>query len=64
MTKRHADDVTIDYIIRLRKLEQENERLREALRKADACLDDTEVGWYERIEDAQCIIFDALKEGE
>ena len=32
MIKRHADDVTIDYIIRLRKLEQENERLREALR--------------------------------
>jgi hypothetical protein len=28
MMKRHADDVTIDYIIRLRKLEQENERLR------------------------------------
>ena len=27
MIKRHADDVTIDYIIRLRKLEQENERL-------------------------------------
>ena len=33
MIKRHADDVTIDYIIRLRKLEQENERLREALKK-------------------------------
>jgi hypothetical protein len=32
MTKRYADDVTIDYIIRLRKLEQENERLREALK--------------------------------
>ena len=29
MIKRHADDVTIDYIIRLRKLEQENERLRQ-----------------------------------
>lgn len=33
MIKRHADDVTIDYIIRLRKLEQENERFREALRE-------------------------------
>jgi hypothetical protein len=32
MTKRHADDVTLDYIIRLRKLEQENERLQEALK--------------------------------
>jgi cell shape-determining protein MreC len=31
MTKRHADDVTLDYIIRLRKLEQENERLKKAL---------------------------------
>ena len=34
MIKRHADDVTIDYIIRLRKLEQENERLREKYEEA------------------------------
>jgi hypothetical protein len=33
MMKRHADDVTIDYIIRLRKLEQENERLRDDEKK-------------------------------
>lgn len=33
-TLRHADDITLDHLIDLRKLEAENERLREALRKA------------------------------
>ena len=40
----------------------EIDRLREALRKVDACLSEKEVGWYERIEDAQNKIFDALLE--
>ena len=30
---RHADDITLNHLIELRKLEQENERLREALQK-------------------------------
>jgi hypothetical protein len=42
MTKRYADDVTIDYIIRLRKLEQENERLREFLQQI-ADIDDENI---------------------
>ena len=41
--------------------EAEIERLRELLQKVDACLDEKEVHWHERIEDAQNMIFDALK---
>ena len=42
------------------KAANEIERLREALQKVDACLEDKEQFWATRIEDAQNIIFDAL----